>query len=74
MFHRNLNGICLLAEAKEQLGRCVSLLGLEGGKELFPVMCSVLSFPSLPRVLPAAELGLWFLLLHMGLSGLKDDK
>ena len=52
----------------------MSLLGLEGGKELFPVMCSVLSFPSLPRVLPAAELGLWFLLLHMGLSGLKDDK
>lgn len=52
----------------------MSLMGLEGGKELFPVTCSALPFPSLPRVINAAELGLWLLLLQMELTGLKDDK
>lgn len=50
VFHRNLNGICLLGEAREQLGGWAPLTGQEGGKEQFPVTCSVLS-SILPRVL-----------------------
>lgn len=76
MFHRNLNGICLLGEAREQLGGCVSLMGQEGGKEQFPVTCSVLSSSSLPRTLTVTlRVGhLVLIFLQMKLPGLREDE